>query len=99
MFTAVAVPSLIFFFAAMFIPESPRWLVKIGANQRARGTLARIGGEKYSDEAIAEIQGTLNAPGRSVAAWHELRTPYILKRSEEHTSELQSLTNLVCRLL
>jgi len=79
MFTAVAVPSLIFFFAAMFIPESPRWLVKIGANQRARGTLARIGGEKYSDEAIAEIQGTLNAPGRSVAAWHELRTPYILK--------------------
>ena len=79
MFTAVAVPSLIFFFAAMFIPESPRWLVKIGANQRARGTLARIGGEKYSDEAIAEIQGTLNAHGRSVAAWHELRTPYILK--------------------
>src|SRR5205807_9897785 len=79
MFTIVAIPSLIFFFAAMFIPESPRWLVKIGANQRARGTLARIGGEKYSDEAIAEIQGTLNAPGRSVAAWHELRTPYILK--------------------
>ena len=79
MFTAVAVPSLIFFFAAMFIPESPRWLVKIGANQRALGTLGRIGGEKYSHEAIAEIQGTLNPHGQSVAPWHELRTPYILK--------------------
>ena len=79
MFTAVAVPSLIFFFAAMFIPESPRWLVKIGANQRALATLGRIGGEKYSHEAIAEIQGTLNPHGQSVAPWHELRTPYILK--------------------
>jgi len=79
MFTAVAVPSLIFFFAAMFIPESPRWLVKIGANQRALGTLGRIGGEKYSHEAIAEIQGTLNPHGQSVAPWHELRTPHILK--------------------
>src|SRR5262249_61957958 len=29
---------------------------------------------------------------------HDSRTP-ILVRSEEHTSELQSLTNLVCRLL
>src|SRR5438046_7556669 len=32
----------------------------------------------------------------------ELKSPpasVLLKRSEEHTSELQSLTNLVCRLL
>src|SRR5262249_60805889 len=27
------------------------------------------------------------------------RTPAAISRSEEHTSELQSLTNLVCRLL
>ena len=79
MFTAVAVPSLIFLFAAMFIPESPRWLVKIGASQRARGTLARIGGKEYGDEAIAEIQATLNTDGQGAALWRELRTPYILK--------------------
>src|SRR5258706_2362871 len=29
----------------------------------------------------------------------ELRSPFGARRSEEHTSELQSLTNLVCRLL
>src|SRR5438093_9987960 len=29
----------------------------------------------------------------------ELRSLSIVERSEEHTSELQSLTNLVCRLL
>src|SRR5258706_11704005 len=30
---------------------------------------------------------------------HEARTRHRSDRSEEHTSELQSLTNLVCRLL
>ena len=35
-----------------------------------------------------------NAAGRSLAT-----LPDVLDRSEEHTSELQSLTNLVCRLL
>ena len=79
MFTAVAVPSLIFFFAAMFIPESPRWLAKAGANQRARGTLARIGGEEYSEEAMAEIQASLSTQWQSVAPRRELRTPYVLK--------------------
>ena len=74
MFAAVAAPSLIFFFAAMFIPESPRWLVKIGANRRARGTLARIGGDEYGDQAIREIQATLDTGGQSVALWRELRT-------------------------
>ena len=79
MFTAVAAPSLIFFLAARFIPESPRWLVKAGQNQRARATLARIGGEEYGDEAITEIQATLNTQGQSVAPWRELRTAYMLK--------------------
>src|SRR5437016_12124649 len=34
-----------------------------------------------------------------VSALANLDEPPILVRSEEHTSELQSLTNLVCRLL
>src|SRR5262249_62167222 len=35
-----------------------------------------------------------------IECWKRSPTePVLLKRSEEHTSELQSLTNLVCRLL
>src|SRR5258706_10085548 len=37
-------------------------------------------------------------PPASATAWIASR-PTTSKRSEEHTSELQSLTNLVCRLL
>jgi len=35
MFTAVAVPSLLFLVSALFVPESPRWLVKNGLAERA----------------------------------------------------------------
>src|ERR1019366_9881343 len=31
--------------------------------------------------------------------WRYIRMSQVMPRSEEHTSELQSLTNLVCRLL
>src|SRR5438046_4364780 len=33
------------------------------------------------------------------AMWFDMESNKDLRRSEEHTSELQSLTNLVCRLL
>src|SRR5215213_7723805 len=45
---------------------------------------------------FAWVGHTLVAPYRCV---HRLRLPPFWPRSEEHTSELQSLTNLVCRLL
>src|SRR5438093_7536792 len=41
-----------------------------------------------------------NLPGRWVSIQRFSKTSwYVPERSEEHTSELQSLTNLVCRLL
>jgi MFS transporter, SP family, xylose:H+ symportor len=77
MFTAVAVPSLVFFFSALFIPESPRWLARAGDSERARRTLARIGGEQYSEEALAEIQSALGTEEQTGTAWRELQAPRI----------------------
>src|ERR1035438_6793001 len=53
MFTAVTVPSLIFFLGALFVPESPRWLAIRGRTDRARRTLARIGGGAFAGRALA----------------------------------------------
>src|SRR2546426_2136515 len=47
--------------------------------------------------AIITKDGTLNAPSMMVIS--TLANPELAKRSEEHTSELQSPCNLVCRLL
>lgn len=63
MFTAVTVPSILFFAGALFVPESPRWLQASGAREKARRVLARIGGEAYADAESAEIERTLARSG------------------------------------
>ena len=52
---------------ALFVPESPRWLLAAGARDRARRVLARIGGEEYASSQSIEIEGTL-AGGRERAS-------------------------------
>ena len=61
MFTAVTVPSLLFFAGALFVPESPRWLLASGAREKALRVLARIGGTLYAAEAAMEIERTLES--------------------------------------
>ena len=77
MFTAVAVPSVVFFVSAFFVPESPRWLLKKGRGELARRVLARIGGRAYADSAVAEIGGSIGAEPR--VRFGELVTPGILR--------------------
>ncbi len=60
MFTAVAVPSLVFLAGALVVPESPRWLIVSGQGERARRVLARIGGEAYATAAAADIARTVS---------------------------------------
>ena len=55
MFIAVAVPALLFFASALFLPESPRWLMLQGQSERARSIFLRIGGASYADQAVDQI--------------------------------------------
>ncbi|HWR14105.1 MAG TPA: sugar porter family MFS transporter [Terriglobales bacterium] len=59
MFGVTAVPSALFFLCMFFVPESPRWLAKAGAREKARKVLTRIGGERYGQEALANIEASL----------------------------------------
>jgi len=49
-----AIPALVFFFALFSIPQSPRWLVRVGRREEARDVLKRIG-EPDVDRHIADI--------------------------------------------
>ncbi len=76
MFEAVAIPSLFFFIGAMFVPESPRWLIAKGQYGQARSILERIGGSSYAAAATREITDTAAVPqGKGVRSlrWHSLR--------------------------
>ncbi|HEX3120544.1 MAG TPA: sugar porter family MFS transporter [Candidatus Acidoferrum sp.] len=83
MFTAVAVPSIAFLIGAILIPESPRWLARRGDEAQVRRTLARIGGEDYSEIALREIRETLagetNDQPRATSELRMLLTPSIRK--------------------
>ncbi|WP_291101568.1 MULTISPECIES: sugar porter family MFS transporter [unclassified Flavobacterium] len=60
MFFACAVPSVVFFLLVFTLPESPRWLMKAGKQDKAFPTLNKIGGEEYAQNEMKNIQATLN---------------------------------------
>src|SRR2546430_4540168 len=55
--------------------------------------------KQFGDErrTTIDVEGQIHEPIKEVASLHE-REPLVL-RSEEHTSELQSQSHIVCRLL
>jgi len=71
MFTAVAVPSVLFLCSAPFIPESPRWLTARANPHAALDVLSRIGGQRYAQLELSSIQNSLAAPHES-SGWREL---------------------------
>lgn len=56
MFGLGAIPSALFLIGALWLPESPRWFLKVKKEAQASATLLRIGGEKYRDEIIQSFR-------------------------------------------
>ncbi|MDI7775094.1 sugar porter family MFS transporter [Asticcacaulis sp. EMRT-3] len=78
MFTAVAVPSLVFFVCAFLVPESPRWLIKSGARDKALHILRRIGGDAYAEDEVRAVESGLSRESRERGAVSELFRPAIM---------------------
>jgi sugar porter (SP) family MFS transporter len=78
MFAAQSFPALLFFFLMLFVPESPRWLVRKGAADRAKQTLRRVGGLGYAEEALLKIKESLSDESEKVN-FGELLEPGMLR--------------------
>jgi len=79
MFALTAVPSLLFLLGMFLVPESPRWLLKNGLSERARGILARIGGAPYAEEEVRAVSSTLSAEEIGHVRFADLLDPRLLK--------------------
>jgi sugar porter (SP) family MFS transporter len=71
MFTAVAVPAVLFLCLTPFIPESPRWLASRGQGHTALKVLSRIGGDLYVHSELTAIEQSL-AVHHERAGWRDL---------------------------
>jgi sugar porter (SP) family MFS transporter len=68
-----AVPGLLLAVGMLFMPESPRWLVKRGNRADARAVLAQIDPHGNPDAALAQLEHDLAAEGQGT--WRELLRP------------------------
>lgn len=61
MFGLGAVPSGLFLLGVLWLPETPRWLMKAGKDMQAHRVLEKIGDTAYVEESIASIKKTLQS--------------------------------------
>src|SRR5471032_3062743 len=61
MFGSGAVPAVAFLILLFMVPESPRWLVKVGRFDQAEKVLAKIGSAEYARSMLAEIRQSMDA--------------------------------------
>jgi sugar porter (SP) family MFS transporter len=59
MFGLGAVPSSLFLLGALWLPESPRWLMKVGNTERSKIILTKIGGISFAEESLSQIGKSL----------------------------------------
>jgi sugar porter (SP) family MFS transporter len=76
MFTAVAIPAVIFLAASFAIPESPRWLLVRGRTEQALRILRKIGGsEAYAEAESSTISVALREEETQTVGWLGLLQP------------------------
>ncbi|HWD91741.1 MAG TPA: sugar porter family MFS transporter [Verrucomicrobiae bacterium] len=71
MFASLTIPALLFGVLLMFVPESPRWLLKSGRRDDAERVLVRMGGAENARLEIARIDSALR---EETGHWKELFT-------------------------
>ena len=59
MFGLGVIPAILFFIGVLWLPESPRWLIKVGENEKARKVLLKIGSPDFANQTILEVEKTI----------------------------------------
>lgn len=79
MFGAETVPALLFFALMFWVPESPRWLIKMGRIYEAQQVLLKLGGEEYAKQSLSEIKLAIHGEGEKAFDLRSLFQPTVIK--------------------
>jgi len=78
MFAAEGIWAFLFFVFIFMVPNSPRWLCRVGRYDDARKVLQKIGGDKYAEIYLEDIKDTLRN-SHHIKEFAELLKPKMLK--------------------
>jgi MFS transporter, SP family, xylose:H+ symportor len=70
MFGLGFIPSFFFFIGVLWLPESPRWLLKAGREEEAHKVLHKIGNDIYANGLFNDIKNSLR--GQDKGSWRSL---------------------------
>jgi sugar porter (SP) family MFS transporter len=76
MFGLAVIPGVALVIGFLVMPESARWLLKMGRRDEARGSLVKVDGPEVADAELATIEADLEAEAREgQASWGEVFSP------------------------
>ena len=83
MFYVGVIPALIMFTGMIFLPETPRWLISKGHEDKCRGVLQKVEDPLLVEEVIARMKADLASDKANRVRWSEifkkwLRVPLII---------------------
>lgn len=76
MFAIAAVPAVVLFVGLMFLPETPRWLVKAGREAEAREVLAQTHRNDDIDAELGSIREVIRIDSEQRGTLRDLITPW-----------------------
>jgi sugar porter (SP) family MFS transporter len=79
MFGLGVVPSLLFLIGVLWLPESPRWLLKANQNKKAESILQKIGGAEFAANTLQDIGTSLGTEVKQsyAAVFHKSVRPAV----------------------
>ena len=83
MFYVGVFPALIMFFGMIFLPETPRWLISKGHDEKCRQVLEKVEDPALVEEVISKMKSELEADKNNKVKWTDifkkwLRVPLII---------------------
>ncbi len=76
MFASQVIPAVVFLLLLLLVPETPRWLIMKGREQKGRAVLEKIMEGPVVDTEMVQIRNSFRNEGHTITLWHLFKKPY-----------------------